>query len=131
MELRECFSSFHSISSPPLPSPLPPKPTQPKLTHHPHHRNFTPLRTPQTPTTKPTFHGAPDEHETLTTTLTQLRELHPELSDPQNVNHEHLLHLASYVVKEQAFMVPYVMVDGAARGKRVSQLVLCIWGEEV
>ncbi|KAM0312189.1 hypothetical protein ACHAO8_006524 [Botrytis cinerea] len=76
------------------------------------------------------FHGATDEHETLTTTISQLRKLHPELFAPQNVNYEHLLNLASHLVKEQGFMAPYVMLDGAAKGERISQLVMCIWSSD-
>ncbi|KAF7888661.1 uncharacterized protein EAF02_003202 [Botrytis sinoallii] len=67
-------------------------------------RDGTLIFSPQNPT--PTFHGAIDEHETLTTTLSQLRKLHPELFNLQNVNHEHLLSLASCVVKEQTFTAP-------------------------
>ncbi|ESZ93653.1 hypothetical protein SBOR_5958 [Sclerotinia borealis F-4128] len=85
-------------------------------------------------TTTSTFHGAPDEHSTLTCTITQLRTLHPELySSPtttstHDTHDSHLLNLASYLVKEQAFMVPYEMREGAAQGRKINQLVLCIWG---
>ncbi|KAI9648680.1 hypothetical protein NHQ30_003318 [Ciborinia camelliae] len=75
-----------------------------------------------------TFHGAPDEHSTLAATVSQLRALCPELFSLPNVNFEHLLNCASYVVKEQGFMVPYEMLDGAAKGEKINQMVLCIWG---
>lgn len=74
------------------------------------------------------FHGASDEHSTLTSTISQIRTLHPELFSLPTVNYEHLLNLASYLVKEQGFMVPYELLDGAAKGEKITQLVLCIWG---
>ncbi|QSZ37657.1 hypothetical protein DSL72_008756 [Monilinia vaccinii-corymbosi] len=76
-----------------------------------------------------TFHGAPDEHSTLTTTISQLRNIHPELFPLPTVNYEHQLHLASYLVKEQGFMVPYEMLGGVAKGEKIKQLVMCVWGE--
>ncbi|CAD6441842.1 04f65b2a-d365-4447-9dff-3887e3ed18f5 [Sclerotinia trifoliorum] len=90
----------------------------------------SPLQPPhRNPST--TFHGAHDEHSTLTTTITQLQKKHPELFASPTVNYEHLLNLASYLVKEQGFMVPYEMLDGAAKGNKINQLVLCIWGVEL
>lgn len=82
-----------------------------------------------------TFHGAPDEHSTLTQTINQLKTHHPSLFSQhpeQTTSHEphtHLLNLASYLVKEQAFTVPYEMLDGAAKGEKIEQLVLCVWGK--
>ncbi|KAF7856995.1 hypothetical protein EAF04_009755 [Stromatinia cepivora] len=78
-----------------------------------------------------TFHGARDEYSTLTATISQLRTRHPELFASPTVNYEHLLNLASYLVKEQGFMVPYEMIDGAAKGEKINQLVLCLWGAEL
>ncbi|KAG4028684.1 hypothetical protein MFRU_020g01230 [Monilinia fructicola] len=88
---------------------------------------FAPIPENWDPTT--TFHGAPDEHSTLTTTISQLRSLHPELFSLPTVNYEHQLNLASYLVKEQGFMVPYEMSGGTAKGEKINQLVMCIWGE--
>ncbi|KAB8304688.1 hypothetical protein EYC80_004053 [Monilinia laxa] len=88
---------------------------------------FEPIPENWDPTT--TFHGAPDERSTLTATISQLQTLHPELFSLPTVNYEHQLNLASYLVKEQGFMVPYEMLDGTAKGEEINQLVVCIWGE--